>query len=31
MAGTAIEIDVRGRRLAAEVARKPLYSKETKE
>ena len=29
MPGTAIEIDVRGRRLAAEVARKPLYVKET--
>jgi aminomethyltransferase len=27
--GTAIEIDVRGRSLAAEIARKPLYSKET--
>jgi len=30
MPGTRLEIDVRGRRLAAEVARKPLYSKETK-
>jgi aminomethyltransferase len=27
--GTAIEIDVRGRPLAAETARKPLYAKET--
>jgi aminomethyltransferase len=28
MAGTTIEIDVRGRRLQAEVAKKPLYRKE---
>jgi aminomethyltransferase len=27
--GTGIEIDVRGRTLAAEIARKPLYAKET--